>query len=221
MTTHDTPPKVIALIQQKGGVGKSTLALNLAAAFSLQGERVLLVDADPNHNCQDWAEERKRGSLFTMVGCATPKVRNEILNMAPDYDRVIIDTPPSVEEINRSALSVADMAVIPVKPSFFDRKSLGQVELMVANCQILFPNLRAAFLINGAERNTKALRKTRKDLREREIPTLPVELGKRAEFANTLDDGLTVLEAVPKHEASLEIKRLAALFKPTQQRKAA
>ena len=69
---------ILAVLNQKGGVGKTTLAVHLAAAFSIQGKRVLLVDADPQGSARDWAAARKKASLFPVVGLDRPTIHRDL-----------------------------------------------------------------------------------------------------------------------------------------------
>jgi chromosome partitioning protein len=111
---------ILAVVHQKGGVGKTTLALHLAAAFSLHGQRCLLIDADPQHSALDWSATRQTEPLFAVVGMPRAVLYRDVPGLSCGYDMVVIDGPPRVVDTLRSALAVSEVALIPVQPSPLD-----------------------------------------------------------------------------------------------------
>jgi chromosome partitioning protein len=98
---------IVALLNQKGGVGKTTLALHLAGEWSREGKRVTLIDADPQGSALDWSEQRAREGfprLFGVIGLARDTLHREAPEMARDADHLVIDGPPRVAGLLRSAL---------------------------------------------------------------------------------------------------------------------
>jgi chromosome partitioning protein len=123
---------IVAVINQKGGAGKTTIALNLAAVLASEGRRVLLIDADPQQTAQDWAAVRERPPPFQVVGLSKPVLHRDLPPLAADYDHVVIDGAPRNYEVARSAIAAADLVLIPVQPSGADfwasRETVGLVK---------------------------------------------------------------------------------------------
>jgi len=84
---------IVGVLSQKGGVGKTTIAINVAATLALRGQRVLLVDADPQGSSLAWSSARDCDPLFPVVGMAKPSLHRDLPAMAKDYDVVVIDGP--------------------------------------------------------------------------------------------------------------------------------
>lgn len=117
----------IAFVNQKGGVGKTTLAVNVADAIARRGKRVLLIDADPQGSALDWAAAREESHneeegdvLFSVVGLPTNFIHKELAPLGRDYDCVVIDGPPRVNKVTTAAIMASDLVLIPVQPSPYD-----------------------------------------------------------------------------------------------------
>src|SRR5512134_3300433 len=111
---------ILALLNQKGGVGKSTISVHIAAGLAKRGRRIMLVDADPQGSALDWSATRSAEPMFPVIGLPRPNLHKEMPSHAGRYEDVVIDGPPRVNELTRSALLAADFALIPVQPSPYD-----------------------------------------------------------------------------------------------------
>src|SRR5258708_18851925 len=154
---------IVALLNQKGGVGKSTLALHLAGAWARGGSRVLLIDADPQGSALDWSQQRAHEGLprlFGVLGLARDTLHREAPELARDADHVVIDGPPRVTGLMRSALLAVDLVLIPVQPSPFDGWASAEMLSLLADARGFRPHLAARFVLNRCAARTVIARET-------------------------------------------------------------
>src|SRR5215210_333941 len=167
---------ILGVLNQKGGVGKTTIAVNVAATFAMSGRRVLLVDADPQGSSLSWSSARELGPLFPVVGMAKPSLHRDLPQVARGYDTVIIDGAPRVNELGRAAIMASDLVLIPVQPSPYDVWAAAETVQLIREAAVFKENLKAAFAINRKIVNTAIGRDVQAALEPLEIPVLPTQL---------------------------------------------
>ena len=213
---------IVGILNQKGGVGKTTIAVNLAATYALAGLKVLLVDADPQGSSLAWSSAREGDPLFPVIGMAKPTLHKDLPTIAADYDMVVIDGAPRVNDLGRAAIMASDLIVIPVQPSPFDVWAAEDTVSLIREAQTFKPTIRAAFAINRKIVNTAIGRGVVDALQEfPDIPTLDAALCQRVIYAEAAGQGLSVLEAAPTSEAAREVAALARRISDNKERKAA
>jgi len=203
---------IIALLNQKGGVGKTTLSVHLAAALAADS-RVLLVDADPQGSALDWSAQRTETARFPVVGLPKETLHRELAPISRDYDWVIIDGPPRVNKIARSAIVASDLVIIPVQPSPFDIWAAKDVTDIISECAAIKPDLVTRFVINRLFLNTTLGTEILAALAAFPFPALKTAIRNRQEYAKSARNGLTALETEHNGPAAMEIRALAAEIK--------
>ena len=210
--------KTISIISQKGGAGKTTLAIHLAGAATSAGLSALILDADPQATASQWNHWRG-GADPEVVDCASPTLLPRKVQQAADLgaDLVIIDTPPHADIMAREACKAADLILIPCRPQAFD---LSAVE---TTAELVKAAGKPAFVLfmGGHQRAPTTYRDARELIEGSEgvegmgVPVAPVMLTMRAIYHHSTAQGKTAIEAEPDGKAAEEI---AALWTWTSER---
>jgi chromosome partitioning protein len=204
---------IVALLNQKGGVGKTTLALHLAGEWARRGQRVTVIDADPQGSALDWSQQRARERLlrlFGVVGLARDTLHREAPELACDVDHIVIDGPPRVAGLTRSALLAAELVLIPVQPSPFDGWASAEMLALLGEARIYRPQVMARFVLNRCGARTVIARETAETLAGHDPPVLASTIGQRVAFADAARSGRLVSEVDGDSPAAREVAALCA-----------
>lgn len=201
--------KVLAILNQKGGVGKTTLAIHIATALAHRKLKVLLIDADPQNSALDWAAAREGQPLFPVVGLPKSSIHKELPTLTEKFDVVVIDGPPRVHDVARSAIMASDLVLVPVQPSPYDVWASKEIMDLLNEAMVYKPSLKKAFVINRKIVNTAIGRDVTDVLSEYPVPVLKTAISQRVAFAESATRGLTVFELDPDMLAAQEMSQLA------------
>ena len=188
--------KILALLNEKGGTGKSTLATNLATALHRAGKRVVLLDADPQGTARDWRSASPEGAdLPPVLAADRPQLLSSSLT-GLNADIAVIDAPAKAESMSAAIVKASHVALLVIQPSGADVWASGAAVKLIESKRELGGSIDAAFLVNRASGSTK-LSKLIKDGSWNEyegIEQLDATVGNRAVFANAMTDGLSVFD---------------------------
>ena len=198
----------ICLSSLKGGSGKTTLAVHLAHTIGLAKKKVILIDADPQGSSQGWAASREDQPPFPVIGMARNTLHRDLPELLENYDHCVIDTPPRVSALARTAILAADLVLIPVQPSSYDVWAASETVKLIEEAQGFKPEIKAAFIINRRITNTAISREVEEALSDYEFPLLKTTIGQRVIFSES-SAGYSVIELAPSNKASTEIRQLS------------
>jgi chromosome partitioning protein len=200
---------IVAVVNQKGGSGKTTIALNLAAALAEQRRRVMLTDADPQQTALDWAAVRDGPPPFQVIGMSKPILHRDLPKLAADYDDIIIDGAPRNYEVARSAIGAADLVLIPVQPSGADFWASRETVKLVREMHSFKETQISVFVVSRRVGRTALGNGISDALAEFDLPILKAGTTQRIVYAEALTAGTTVIETQPRGPAADEIRAIA------------
>lgn len=198
---------IITFLNQKGGVGKTTLAINVAAALAAQSRTVLLVDADEQRSAVFWSSTRA-DMIFDIVALTQPNMAIEVMKRAENYDFIVIDGPPRAADVARSCIIASDFVALPIEPSGLSTWAADLTIRQIYEAQQTKPDLRCGFVISRKIGNTVIGREIRNMVGDSGIPILDSAISNRIAFTESLTMGKTIFEYEPLGPASLEITQL-------------
>jgi len=201
--------KIISLINSKGGVGKTTMSVCIAAYLKSQNKNVLLVDADPQGSLRDWKEAAEGGNDFEI----TVADRRQVLINLPKlikhsgYDYVVVDTSGKASDLLGVSISLADVILTPVQPSPYDLWATQDVLELIQLRKTINPNLFAFLIFNRAMPNTLMSKYVYEDMKTLEVPMLESTIQQRVIYSSSAATGQTIYD-FKNEEAKNEVNKL-------------
>ena len=187
--------QIIAVCNQKGGCGKTTIAVNLAQGFANLDLRVLVVDMDPQGSALDWAWDAKG---FDVVDAGSRIKPFDLRRMRKQYDLALIDCPPQYAEPSAEAIRIADLVLVPVQPSQLDVWATKAIVDLIKVRQAVFKGRpKAVFVMSRVVPRTRLAERLRETLAQQFFPTLASSTTQRVAYAEATQSGLTVFDGKP------------------------
>ena len=199
--------QVIAVLNQKGGAGKTTIATHLARALQLEGAEVLLVDSDPQGSARDWSAVREDQPV-PVVGIDRPTIDRDLKSIVRK-DFVVIDGAPQAHALAVSAIKAANLVLIPVQPSPYHIWATADlVELVKQRQELTDGALQAVFVVSRAIKGTRIGAEATEALAGYDLPVLDARITQRVIYPGSAAAGTTVLDQDPGSDAAQEVRAL-------------
>jgi len=198
---------IISLVNQKGGVGKTTIAINLSYCLTDRGHKVLLIDADPQGSVLQW-QSITDNKTFEVIHHPEATFHKEISALSKGYRYTIIDAPPGTGDISLSILLASNLAIVPVAPSPFDIWSSNETVSLIRDARKHNRKLKGKLLICKKVVGTVPEREARDALKTYKVGIFNTEISHRIAYVRSMVAGLSVLEYASNSEASKEVNGL-------------
>ena len=194
----------IAIISQKGGAGKTTLALHLAAAAHDAGRVALVIDTDPQATASQWAAWRSEAPP-EVIDSPPPRLAAKVAQAKEQgAEFIVIDTPPHADSAARAAVEIADLVLIPCRPSAFDLSAIQTTAKLV---QLL---RKPAFVVftAGSPNAPRVYQEAGELVESFGTPACPIQIPDRAAFRHASAEGRTVMEFEPSGKAAEDVRHI-------------
>ena len=201
---------IVAVLNQKGGSGKTTLTTHLARAFQRAGAAVWVADSDPQGSARDWyAAAGEAGALPPVVGVDRPALLRELPGLSGGARWVFIDGAPQVQDLAAAAVRVADVVLVPVQPSPYDVWATADlVDLLRQRQEVTEGRPRAAFVLSRQIQGARLTAEVREALAGYGMPVFQAGTVQRVIYAHSATHGGTALDLEPDGPAAREIEAI-------------
>ncbi|MGB0848714.1 MAG: ParA family partition ATPase [Thiolinea sp.] len=198
---------IISFINQKGGVGKTTLSINVASTLANAGHKVLLIDADKQGSSSAWASLRE-DTPFQVVSLARDNMAKDAMKLALDFDYTIIDAPPHAESLSRSVIIASDLAIVPIEPSGLSSWASDLTVQQIQQAQEYKQTLKCGFVVSRKIGNSVIGREIREMVAASSIHVFQSDIENRVAYAESGTMGQTIFEWGCDKKAQSEIINL-------------
>jgi len=198
---------IISIVNQKGGTGKTTLAVNIAREYTLRKIDTLLVDSDSQGSALRW-HEKSNGNLIDLTCLPVTTMDKDVLKFRNRYQRIIIDGVPQMSQLTVCAIAAANLILIPVQPSPYDIWATKElVDLVKHRIEITDGRTKAAFIISRKIKGTNLAKEIIQELEKYDLPIFKSSTTQRVAYPTVAQHGSTVVDAQEGTiEARIEIQ---------------
>jgi chromosome partitioning protein len=185
---------IISILNQKGGVAKTTLSVNLTRSFTKKGKKTLLVDCDSQGSSLDW--HVKSGGELIDVACLPKETLEKDIKMFVDtYDYIFLDGMSRVSPVTICALRCSDIILIPVTPCFYDIKATHEIVRHAKDrMQIMNGKVKSALIITRIDSTSTFYSEVEHKIKEFDLPIFESKTHERMSYVRSVEKGVTVLD---------------------------
>ena len=195
--------KTIAIVSQKGGSGKTTLALHLAVASVAAGQNTAVIDLDPQASAANWSD-RREAELPVVLSAHASRLRHEIARVRETGGEMLyVDTAPHSDSAALEAARTADLVLIPCRPAILDLEAITNTLAFLRTT-----GTPVLVVLNAIAATGQDARQAEEALSAHQVETCPVRLGRRVAFARSLVTGQAAQEFEPDGKAAREVRKL-------------
>jgi len=199
---------VISFLNPKGGVGKTTISINLAACLIRRGYKLLFIDADRQGSAVQW-QSIEENQAFELIHLPESLHKADIDALKSEYNQIIIDGPPTGNDHTRVIADLSDLIISPLTPSPLDLWSFQNYQESFSQLRAASPETRLKLLINRKITGTTLAREAREAIESFGLPIFTTELSQRVAYVEAMIGGVSVQQYAPKSKAAEEMEALS------------